>query len=42
MAENKEGVKLVQFGDEFYKLDDLLKLHTQQEQNFYKFAKERG
>ena len=42
MAENKEGIKLVQFGDEFYKLDDLLKLHTQQEQNFYKFAKERG
>ena len=42
MAENKEEIKLVQFGDAFYKLDDLLKLHTQQEQHFYNFARERG
>ena len=42
MAENKEEIKLVHFGDEFYKLDDLLKLHTQQEQHFYNFARERG
>lgn len=34
--------KTFKWGDQEYLLDDLLKLHTQYENNYYQFAKERG
>lgn len=41
MAEQEKS-KTFKYGDREYLIDDLLKLHAQQENNFYQFAKERG
>ena len=38
----KDTPKTFKWGDKEYLLDDLLKLHTQYENNYYQFAKERG
>lgn len=38
----QEKPKTFKYGDREYLVDDLLKLHAQQENNFYQFAKERG
>lgn len=42
MAETKQEKRTFKWGDSEYLLDDLLKLHAEQEQNFYNFAKVRG
>lgn len=42
MAENKQEQRTFKWGDNEYLLDDLLKLHAEQEQSYYNFAKERG
>jgi hypothetical protein len=42
MAETKQEKKTFKWGDNEYLLDDLLKLHAEQEQNYYDFAKARG
>ena len=42
MTNEKQEKKTFKYGDQEYALDDLLKLHAQQEQNFYNFAKTRG
>lgn len=42
MAENKQERKTFKWGDNEYLLDDLLKLHAQQEQSYYNFARDRG
>ena len=41
MAETTQK-KTFKWGDSEYLLDDLLRLHTQQEQNYYRFAREKG
>lgn len=42
MANKEHERKTFQWGDQEYLLDDLLKLHSQQEQNFYRFAADEG
>lgn len=42
MAETKQEKRTFKWGDSEYLLDDLLKLHAEQEQNFYNFAKAKG
>ena len=42
MAENKQEKRTFKWGDQEYLLDDLLKLHAAQENNYYDFAKTRG
>lgn len=42
MAEQKQEQRTFKWGDNEYLLDDLLKLHAEQEQSYYNFAKERG
>ena len=42
MAETKQEKKTFKWGDSEYLLDDLLKLHAEQEQSYYDFAKARG
>lgn len=42
MAETKQEKKTFKWGDSEYLLDDLLKLHADQEQNYYNFARARG
>lgn len=42
MANKEQERKTFQWGDQEYLLDDLLKLHSQQEQNFYRFAADEG
>ena len=42
MSETKQEKRTFKWGDNEYLLDDLLKLHSEQEQNYYKFAKDRG
>lgn len=42
MAETKQEKKTFKWGDSEYLLDDLLKLHAEQEQNYYDFARARG
>ena len=42
MAETKQEKKTFKWGDNEYLLDDLLKLHADQEQNYYNFARARG
>lgn len=42
MAEPKQEKKTFKWGDQEYLLDDLLKVHMDQEQNFYNFARDRG
>ena len=42
MAETKQQKKTFKWGDNEYLLDDLLKLHAEQQHNFYDFAKARG
>lgn len=40
--EQKNTPRTFKWGDSEYLVDDLLKLHTQQEQNYYNFAKDKG
>lgn len=42
MAETKQEKQTFKWGDSEYLLDDLLKLHAEQEQNFYNFARTKG
>lgn len=42
MAENKQERKTFKWGDQEYLLDDLLKLHADQEQYYYNFARDKG
>ena len=42
MAETTQEKKTFKWGDNEYLLDDLLKLHSEQEQNYYNFARDRG
>ena len=42
MEENVQEKKTFKWGDSEYLLDDLLKLHADQEQNYYNFAKDKG
>lgn len=42
MAENKQERKTFKWGDNEYLLDDLLKMHAEQENNYYDFARNRG
>ena len=42
MAENKQEKRTFKYGDREYLLDDLLKLHGEQENNYYDFARNRG
>lgn len=42
MAENKQEKRTFKYGDSEYLLDDLLRSHAEQENNFYQFAKDRG
>lgn len=42
MAETKQEKRTFKWGDSEYLLDDLLKLHAEQEQNFYNFARAKG
>ena len=42
MAETKQEKRTFKWGDSEYLLYDLLKLHAQQENNYYNFAKQRG
>lgn len=42
MAETKKEKSTFKWGDQEYLLDDLLKIHAEQEQNYYDFAKTRG
>ena len=42
MAETKQERRTFKWGDKEYLLDDLLKLHAEQERNYYNFAKDRG
>lgn len=42
MAENKQERKTFKWGDQEYYLDDLLKLHADQEQYYYNFARDKG
>lgn len=42
MEENVQEKKTFKWGDNEYLLDELLKLHADQEQNYYNFAKAKG
>lgn len=42
MAETKQEKRTFKWGDSEYLLDDLLKMHAEQENNFYNFARNRG
>ena len=42
MAETKQEKKTFKWGDNEYLLDDLLKIHAEQENNYYNFARDRG
>jgi hypothetical protein len=42
MAENKQEKKTFKWGEEEYLLDDLLKLHADQENHYYNFARDKG
>lgn len=42
MAENKQEKRTFKWGDSEYLLDDLLKLHADQEQHYYNFARQKG
>lgn len=42
MAENKQEKRTFKWGDSEYLLDDLLKLHAEQEQNYYNYAQNKG
>lgn len=42
MAENTQEKKTFKWGENEYLLDDLLKLHAEQENNYYNFARSRG
>lgn len=42
MAETKQEKRTFKYGDQEYLLDDLLRLHTQYENNYYNFARDRG
>lgn len=42
MAENKQEKRTFKWGDNEYLLDDLLKTHAEQENNYYNFARDRG
>lgn len=42
MAENKQEKRTFKYGDREFLLDDLLKLHGEQEQSYYNFARDRG
>lgn len=42
MAENKQEPKTFKWGDKEYLIDDLLKAHADQQNNFYEFAKAKG
>ena len=42
MAETVQEKKTFKWGDNEYLLDDLLRLHAEQEQNYYDFARARG
>ena len=42
MEETVQEKKTFKWGDNEYLLDDLLKLHADQEQNYYNFAKAKG
>ena len=42
MAETKQERKTFKWGDQEYLLDDLLKLHADQERYFYNFARDKG
>jgi hypothetical protein len=42
MAENKQEKRTFKWGDNEYLLDDLLKIHAEQENNYYNFARDRG
>lgn len=42
MAENTQEKKTFKWGDSEYLLDDLLKLHAEQQHSYYDFAKNRG
>lgn len=42
MAENKQERKTFKWGDQEYFLDDLLKLHADQEHYYYNFARDKG
>lgn len=42
MAENKQERKTFKWGDQEYYLDDLLKLHADQEHYYYNFARDKG
>ena len=42
MAENKQVPKTFKWGDKEYLVDDLLKAHADQQNNFYAFAKAKG
>ena len=42
MAENKQERRTFKWGDSEYLLDDLLRLHADQEQHYYNFARQHG
>ena len=42
MAENKQEKRTFKWGDSEYLLDDLLKLHADQERHYYDFARKKG
>lgn len=42
MAEIKQEKRTFKWGDNEYLLDDLLKIHAEQENNYYNFARDRG
>ena len=42
MAETKQEKRTFKYGDAEYYVDDLLKMHAQQENNFYRFAKDKA
>ena len=42
MVETTQEKKTFKWGDKEYLLDDLLSLHSEQEQNYYNFARDRG
>ena len=42
MAENTQNRRTFKWGDLEYLLDDLLALHSEYENNYYDFARERG
>ena len=42
MAETNQDKRTFKWGDSEYLLDDLLKIHAEQENNYYNFARDRG